>query len=193
MNNGIELDDEFELNGVRLMEDQEYGYADFKPNRASEEFKALAKEGEKLEPKVESARKKREGSAKKVTNKRSIWLSYGKDKSKLVKEQKEYEGKLKRNKKNQDIVDGYINESNEQVKLAVEDFKVDDEAFNDLDRQLSVNARDTELAGRGARIIKDHQDNANASGKNWLQMDVKDAWKKMKANIEKQPGNKDDN
>ena len=95
MNNGIESDDEFELNGVRLMEDQEYGYADIKPNRASEEFKTLAKEREKLEPKVESARKKREGSAKKVTNKRSIRLSYGKDKSKLVKEQKEYEGNQK--------------------------------------------------------------------------------------------------
>ena len=175
------------------MEDQEYGYADIKPNRASEEFKKLAKEGEELEPKVESARKKREGSAKKVTNKRSIWLSYGKDKSELVKEQKEYEGKLKRNKKNQDIVDVNINKSKEQVKLAVKDFKVDDEAFNDLDRQKSVNTRDTELAGRGARIIKDHHDNVNASGKSWLQMDVDDAWKKMKANIGKQPGNKDDN
>ena len=43
------MDDEFELNRVRLMEDQEYGYADIKPNRAREEFKTLAKEGEELE------------------------------------------------------------------------------------------------------------------------------------------------
>ena len=164
-----------ELNGVRLMEDREYKYADIKPNRAKDELETLKEEEKELEPKVESAKKKREGSAKKVSNKRSIRLSYGKDKSKLVKEQKVFEGKLKRNKKNQDIVDVNIKESDKEVKLAVKDFKVDDEAFNDLDRQKSVNARDTELAGCGARIIDNHHENANASGKGYFQKDLDNA------------------
>ena len=74
------MDDGIKLNGVRLMEDREYGYANIKPNRAHEEFQTLKREGDDLKPKVESAKKKKEGSAKKVTSKRSIQLLYGKDK-----------------------------------------------------------------------------------------------------------------
>ena len=120
------MDDKIEMNGVQLMEDREYGYANIKPNRAQEEFQTLKREGDDLDPKVESAKKKKEGLAKKVTSKRSIRLLYGKDKSNLVKEQKEFKGKLKRNKKSQEIVDGNIKESDKEVKLAVTDFKVDD-------------------------------------------------------------------
>ena len=159
------MDNKIKMNGVQLMEDQEYGYANIKPNRAQEEFQTLKREGDDLEPSVKSAKKKKEGSAKKVTSKRSIWLSYRKNKSNLVKEQKEFKGKLKRNKKSQEIVNVNIKESDKEVKVAVKDFKADDEAFNDLDRQKSVNAQDTELAGFGARMINDHHNNVNASGK----------------------------
>ena len=58
------------MNGVRLLGDREYGYADVKLNPAQGEFQTLKWEGEELEPRVEDAEKKKDSSAKKVKSKR---------------------------------------------------------------------------------------------------------------------------